>query len=84
MFPPFIIFYTIMLCMIVSFVSHVCTVPYTSENMNRFKPEPVRRPNQYGSRSFLVYFPILFPLAWTVRERNANATKSTTLTPTAL
>ena len=41
MFPPFIIFYTIMLCAIVSFVSHVCTVPYTSENMNRFKPEPL-------------------------------------------
>ena len=38
-FRPLLYFYTIMLCTIVSFVSHVCTVPYTSKNMNQYRTE---------------------------------------------
>ena len=44
-----------MLFMIMSFVSHVCTVPYTSENIYRVKPEPTFGPQKPSSKSCVLF-----------------------------
>ena len=40
--PTLIIFYTIKPCAIVSLVSYVCIVPYTSKDINRYRTETVK------------------------------------------